>query len=1118
MPMATDLGRWTCVLLLAAGLAALAAARAVAQTSSPIEIVPQIGHSGSVTAVAMSPDGRLMLSGSEVDNVAKLWDVETGLLLRAFTGHSNVVSGVGFAQGGTRVVTGSHDTTAKVFDVSSGRLIHTLAHDKPYGLVTAIAVSKDGRRLATGTLDGKLRVWELGSGTLLRTVLAHQRPISAVAFTPDGARVLSGSEDKTGRLWEVASGRAVLTLEGHSDGITTVAVSPDGRQLLTAGLENSIRAWAANTGRQVHMLKGPAGQPVPAGLPESRWRVVRSIAYAPDGTSFASAHGDGSLNLWEASSGKLVRARVEPLISVNRLAFSPDGRHLLAGLLIDKVELRDAGTLQPAKLFEGTSGTTARAAFAPDGSSLLVLFGGTSEGFQVWDAGAGRKARTLAVTSGGAYAFTPDGKAFVAASGPRAQLTDVSTAQALGTFEGHATGGSFAGFSGFQFTRDGAQMLSGGYDKTATLWDVSSGAKLRSFDGHWPAEKFYHSTSAVFSHDDRHVIVSAGSALRVYDAGTGRRVRNITAHSSDITFVTSSTSKPHVLSGGVDRSAKITNIATGAILRSLEGHQNQLTAGSFSPNGAQVATAGMDKLVKIWDANSGKLLRTLAGHGGGIIRIGYSPDGRRLVSGGFDGRVILWEVETGRPLAALVAGKGGEWLSMTPDGFFDSSHRDPGMLAIVSGLEATSIAQVFQSLLNPDMVRESLAGDPNGEVARAAKSINLEQVLGSGPAPAVAIVTQEPGASPASDVVTVRARITDRGKGVGRIEWRVNGITAAVQARPAGPGPEHSVTQELALDPGENVVEVVAYNGSNLLASPPARIAMHGSSPAEQTKPKLHVLTIGINDYVDRGWTPPGTVKTLKFGRLGLAVKDATSLAEALRTAGAGHYAEVRARVALDADATLAKLDRTIDSMAASIHPRDTFVLFAAAHGVSVDGHFYMIPQDYQGGTNPEALAKRAISQAHLQDWVANRIRAKRAIILLDTCESGALVGGGTRSRIDARTSEAAIGRLHEATGRPVLTAAAEGQFAHEGVVGNSGVKHGLFTWAILDALRNGDSNRNDKIELSELVGHVQSVVPALAARLGGAGRSATAVPVFGQQSARFGSRGEDFTLVGTVR
>ena len=127
------------------------------------------------------------------------------------------------------------------------------------------------------------------------------------------------------------------------------------------------------------------------------------------------------------------------------------------------------------------------------------------------------------------------------------------------------------------------------------------------------------------------------------------------------------------------------------------------------------------------------------------------------------------------------------------------------------------------------------------------------------------------------------------------------------------------------------------------------------------------------------------------------------------------------------------------------------------------------------------------------------------------------MVGGHTQSRIDAPASEAAIGRLHETTGRPVLTAAATGKPALEGYNG-----HGVFTWALLDALKNGDSNGNGTIELSELAAHVQAKVPTLSTELKGAraaiaigGTTATeqSTEPF-RQSARFGSRGEDFALV----
>jgi uncharacterized caspase-like protein len=198
-------------------------------------------------------------------------------------------------------------------------------------------------------------------------------------------------------------------------------------------------------------------------------------------------------------------------------------------------------------------------------------------------------------------------------------------------------------------------------------------------------------------------------------------------------------------------------------------------------------------------------------------------------------------------------------------------------------------------------------------------------------------------------------------------------------------------------------------------------------------------------------------------------------------------------------------------------------VLYAAAHGYSKNGRFYLIPQDYQGGADEQALSTRAIGQNQLQDWVGNRIKARKGLILLDTCESGAVIAGYSVSRVDTPASEASIGRLHEATGRPVLTAAAAGQFAREGYKG-----HGVFTYALLEALRNGDANNNGKIELTELVAHVEKRVPEMVAELDKSGGTVKGLAVAAlsvsrgsgdsdRQSAHFGSTGEDFTLVGRL-
>src|SRR5262249_51901548 len=153
-----------------------------------------------------------------------------------------------------------------------------------------------------------------------------------------------------------------------------------------------------------------------------------------------------------------------------------------------------------------------------------------------------------------------------------------------------------------------------------------------------------------------------------------------------------------------------------------------------------------------------------------------------------------WDARTGELRARLISTFDGNWLAMTPDGLFAASGRGADqVLSLVRGFDVTTIGQVRQSLFNPDLVRVALAGDPDGQVREAAKVINLEKVVDSGPAPAVAITSHREGSQSSSELITMVARVTDMGKGIGRIEWRVNDITAAVTANPRVSERDYSV-------------------------------------------------------------------------------------------------------------------------------------------------------------------------------------------------------------------------------------------------------------------------------------------------------------------------------------
>lgn len=329
-----------------------------------------------------------------------------------------------------------------------------------------------------------------------------------------------------------------------------------------------------------------------------------------------------------------------------------------------------------------------------------------------------------------------------------------------------------------------------------------------------------------------------------------------------------------------------------------------------------------------------------------------------------------------------------------------------------------------------------------------------------------------PAGNVGSDEVGVEVQITEQnGGGIGRIEWRVNGVTLGVESRglerlPEAGGssaqpsrPPVVVKRTLALEPGENRIEVVAYNGRDLIASDPVQVVLKWDGEKSATPPRLHVLAVGVNDYYD---------SRLK---LSYAVPDAKSLGEAMKQAGGSLYQSVDVTSVLDDKVTVDNLDQVFTDLGKKVHPRDVFVFFLAGHGKTVDGRYHFLPQNFRY-EDETSIVKRGIDQERFQAWFA-KIPARKSILLYDTCESGSLTGDRVQQRGIERV--AALEKMTRAMGRTVLSASSDDAPALEGYRG-----HGVFTYALLDGLQAADTNGNGLIEVTELAAFVDQKVPDL--------------------------------------
>jgi WD40 repeat protein len=274
------------------------------------------GHTSMVHAASFSPDGRQVLTGSW-DSTARLWEVATGRELRRLEGHAaGFVNAASFSPDGRQVVTGGPARTARLWDAVTGRELRRLEGHMDF--LHSVSFSPDGRQVVTGSWDTTARLWEVATGRELRRLEGHTDRVWCASFSPDGRQVVTGSWDTTARLWEMATGRELRRLEGHASVVSAASFSPDGRQVVTGSDDFTARLWEVATGRERLRLEGHT-------------KSLSAAFFLPDGRHVVTGSWDNTLCLWEVDTAREL-ARIDAGQRVCAAAFSPDGRTVVLGV------------------------------------------------------------------------------------------------------------------------------------------------------------------------------------------------------------------------------------------------------------------------------------------------------------------------------------------------------------------------------------------------------------------------------------------------------------------------------------------------------------------------------------------------------------------------------------------------------------------------------------------------------------------------------------------------------------------------------------------------------------------------------------------------------------------
>ena len=889
------------------------------------------------------------------------------------------------------------------------------------GAVPHVSVDASGRLLATAGYDKTVRLWSLPDGRpigVLRPPIGpnQEGEIYAVAITPDGRRVFAGGA--TGGSWDstfsiylfdVRRGTMLGRLPGLPSPINALAVSPDGSRFAAGLARGGVHVWDATSGKPI--FEDPA-----YGAP------VRNLAFDRQNDLFSAAT-DGKVRAYGPEGKKIAEKEPAPGLHPWGLAVSPDGS--LVAITYDstnklghlRVDVLAARTLLPL--------------FSPDtsglkGEGLLAVTWAANDhgGVALLAGGYARSGSANVIRRWDDFGFGPP--------------TDLPASRDT-ILDIRAVPGGGAVYS----TEDP------GWGRIAPDGSVASRPTPPMVDLR-PAREGGLAVSA----DGTVVEFNTATGLLRFDADAGRLS---SPSSADANLAPARTAAPGLVpSNWKDSSAPRLNGVPLAL-----DHSEFSRSLAILPDNSAVLL-GTDTHLRLYSTHDARQIASVAVPAAAWA-VTVNTAGTVAVAALLDGTLRWYGLSHDTLLDPRVAlfthADRSRWVLFTPEGLFD--HADLGGKDLV-GIhlnrghdqqpEWTSFSQAYRALYAPQAVRARLAGDAGPAKARLAELGDLRTRLDRQPAVdlvglcvphpdgSCSDLDLHPGSSPhlSADATKLRMRVqlADRGLGVGDIDEFVNDRNAGRFAAPALDAGKATAIIDVPLDPGANTVQLRIYDKSDTVFAETTPLELTTADNGSGEHGRLFVFAIGIDHFAAPSLT------------LNYAVADAETFVRNVRRAAAPLYSTVDVTLLTEQQAARSDILEAFDRLAERIRPNDTFLFYVASHGVRSqdDGRFLLIPQDVADLTSWQAVGRQAIDETTLISALS-RIRARDALLFLDTCYSGAV------------TADALANVGHE-TGRYLLAASSSLQEALDSYDNRNGV----FVYAVREALEGRAAHGADDI------------------------------------------------------
>jgi WD40 repeat protein len=664
------------------------------------------GHAGVITCLALSPDGKTLVTGSK-DRSIRVWDVNSAKVVRILQGHADEITSVVFSNDGAQLASSSKDQSIRIWNLSSSDDHRNfVGHD---GILWSAVFSNDGKLFASGGADKKIVIRDTATGEVLRTIPAHALAVTALAFNRNGTRLASSGGDQLVKLWNVKTGELIKEFKGHTSAVMALAYSDDDKLILSGGADKIARLWDVEKGTTVQVfpdVRSPissvairkdgrqaligcadgtlhvyntAAAPTETGFVIAHLSGVGGLAYSPDGSRVATCGGDKLVKLWKLpDSGATARLNdpkgqepgraVMPMGEngtpvllaelkghsnpVSSVAFSNDGRLLASGGGDMLVKVWDVQNGTELRSLRGHSDWVSSVAFGPD--SRFILSASVDKSVKIWELsneettppiGHTRALKTLAVSE--------DGKLLASGSEDRTiKVWDTATAQELYTLAEHTND-----VTALAFDPKSNRLVSGGDDGKLRIWDLKERKVIQTIDcDRVPVIVFSAAGDKILAWFWRR---GSGSTAQVFDAN-GKPIHSVVDKERAVNCLTFSADGELVAMGAEDGSVAVWNIDKNERLGSnmTVYEKTKMVDLVFTPDKKKLITGDEAGEIKIWDLAKREVIKTIQAQNNGLSAIAMSPDGKRFVTVGGKNELRLWNVENGEQIK--------EWELITP--------------------------------------------------------------------------------------------------------------------------------------------------------------------------------------------------------------------------------------------------------------------------------------------------------------------------------------------------------------------------------------------------------------------------------------------------------------------